>query len=71
MDLGAGDAGFAELDRRIATIQREAPEIGGQIDAQQEVPHGHVVRCIDSFAKAGVAEVTFVGTKMPGGRGSR
>jgi biopolymer transport protein ExbD len=63
--IGSGDSAFAELKRRIAAIHQEDPDIPGRIDAQAEVPHGHVVRCIDSFATAGVGEVEFVGAKMP------
>ena len=65
-EIGTGAAGFTELDRRIAAIHRRDPKIPGEIDAWADVPHGHVVRAIDAFMKAGVTEITFVGTKPPG-----
>jgi biopolymer transport protein ExbD len=60
-ELGAGESAFAELDRRIASIHASNPDLKGEIDAFEEVPHGHVIRSIDSFMKAGVEEIEFRG----------
>jgi biopolymer transport protein ExbD len=65
-ELGAGETAFAELDRQLAAIHASAPELKGEIDALEEVPHGHVMRSIDSFMKAGVEEIEFRGTKEKG-----
>ena len=59
-------AGFDALDRRIAEIHSLDPTLPGEIDAWAEVPHGSVVRAIDAFMKAGITEITFVGTPPPG-----
>ncbi|MHC4470297.1 MAG: ExbD/TolR family protein [Planctomycetota bacterium] len=64
--LGVDDRGFAELDRKLASIHADSPDLPGKIDAKEEVPHGDVVRCIDSFMKAGVLEIEFVGTPRKG-----
>ena len=62
-ELGAGEPAFAELDRQLAAIHASAPELKGEIDALEEVPHGHVMRSIDAFMKAGVEDIEFRGAK--------
>ncbi|MCU0726456.1 MAG: biopolymer transporter ExbD [Planctomycetes bacterium] len=67
-DLGAGEEGFARLDTAIRGIRSspDSEEFPGFIAAQSEVPHGDVIRCLDSFVAAGVATVEFEGARLPG-----
>lgn len=64
--IGRGDAGFRELDARIARIHARDNEIPGLIDATGFVPHGDVIRALDAFQKAGVEKVEFKGTRPQG-----
>jgi biopolymer transport protein ExbD len=64
-ELGTGDAAFARLDERIREILTRGADPKGEINAAGDVPHGHVVRTIDSFMRAGIHNITFVGTKKP------
>jgi biopolymer transport protein ExbD len=67
-DLGAGVAAFDELTARLKRVHEgSGPQgPGGFIDALEEVPHRDVMRCLDSFLKAGVTDVQFKGTAPPG-----
>jgi biopolymer transport protein ExbD len=64
--LGSGEKAFRRLDVRIAAIQARTDELPGFLDADGEVPHADVIRCIDSFRKAGVRYLEFKGAPPPG-----
>jgi biopolymer transport protein ExbD len=64
--LGSGEKAFRRLDARIATITAHEPDLSGFLDAAGEVPHKDVIRCIDSFRKAGVEDLEFRGAPPPG-----
>ena len=66
--IGQDAPGFAELDQRLMSIRSHPANLKmpGEINAQGDVPHADVVRCLDSFMKAGINEVEFVGAPAPG-----
>jgi biopolymer transport protein ExbD len=67
-EIGRDAAAFQVLDERLRGI-RQSPgneDLPGEINAAPEVPHADVVRCVDSFMKAGINNIRFVGTKQPG-----
>lgn len=64
--LGSGAEAFRTLDARIAAIHARNDELPGFLDAGNDVPHGDVIRCIDSFRNAGIEELEFKGTEPPG-----
>jgi biopolymer transport protein ExbD len=66
--LGSGEGAFLALDDGIAAIHARSPELGGEINADGEVPHADVVRTVDAFLKAGVTDIQFQGARMPGPR---
>ncbi len=65
-EIGIDADGFANLDSRIRQIAAGNPDLPGEINAWAWVPHRDVIRCIDSFLKAGVTDITFVGAPPPG-----
>ena len=67
-EIGRDAAGFQVLDERLRGIRSSLgnEDIPGEINATAEVPHADVVRCVDSFMKAGINNIRFVGTKQPG-----
>jgi biopolymer transport protein ExbD len=66
-EIGSGEEGFARLDTAIRGIRHspDSSEFPGFIAASPEVPHGDVIRCLDSFVAAGVETVEFEGTPPP------
>ena len=68
LPLGFGREGFRRLDERLVRILGEEPEARGRIDASTWVPHGDVIRCLDSFLLAGADRVDFAGAPPPRGR---
>jgi biopolymer transport protein ExbD len=69
-EIGSGDSGFNILDQRIKQIAGSNKELPGEINAWAWVPHADVIRAIDSFMKAQVTDLTFVGAPPPGKRQS-
>jgi biopolymer transport protein ExbD len=69
-EIGSGDTGFTILDQRIKQIAGSNKELPGEINAWAWVPHRDVIRAIDSFMKAQVTDLTFVGAPPPGKRQS-
>ena len=65
-EIGMDEKGFQELDRRVKAIKSTNDELPGEINAWAEVPHADVVRCIDSFMRAEITDITFVGAPPPG-----
>jgi len=65
-EIGSGPAGFNILDQRIKQIAGSNKELPGEINAWPWVPHQDVMRAIDSFMKAQVTDLTFVGAPPPG-----
>jgi len=64
--IGSGETAFASLDDRVKAIAARDRELPGFIDATGHVPHGDVIRALDSFQKAGIEDVTFKGTRAKG-----
>lgn len=64
--LGSGEKAFRRLDARIAAILAHQEELPGLLDAAGDVPHQDVIRCVDSFRKAGVKFLEFTGAPPPG-----
>jgi biopolymer transport protein ExbD len=52
------------LDRHLAN-NGKAEDVSGEVDASAFVPTGMVIRAVDAFVAAGIANVTFVGTPPP------
>ena len=69
-EIGSGTTGFDILDQRIKQIAKSNDELPGEINAWAWVPHMDVIRAIDSFMKASVTDLTFVGAPPPGRRQS-
>ena len=69
-EIGSGSNGFTILDQRIQAIANSNDELPGEINAWAWVPHRDVIRAIDSFMKANVTDLTFVGAPPPGKRQS-
>ena len=65
-EIGSGETGFGLLDQRIKAIAASNDELPGEINAWAWVPHADVIRAIDSFMKAKVTDLTFVGAPPPG-----
>lgn len=65
-EIGSGQQGFTILDQRIKQIAGNNEELPGEINAWAWVPHRDVIRAIDSFMKANVTDLTFVGAPPPG-----
>jgi biopolymer transport protein ExbD len=65
-EIGSGDSGFVTLDSRIKQIAGNNEDLPGEINAWAWVPHQDVIRAIDSFMKANVTDLTFVGAPPPG-----
>jgi len=64
--IGSGETGFAALDERVRTIVARNRDLPGSIDATGFVPHGDVIRAIDSFRAAGVEKLEFRGAPPKG-----
>jgi biopolymer transport protein ExbD len=66
--IGIDDEGFRLLDERVRAIHSSQgnEETPGEIHAWAWVPHEDVIRAIDSFMKAGITDITFVGAPPPG-----
>jgi biopolymer transport protein ExbD len=67
-EIGMDDPAFVVLDQRLAAIRGNPDnvEMPGELDAGAEVPHADVVRCVDSFMKAGITNLRFRGAPPPG-----
>ena len=61
----AGEEAWARLTKRLETIHGRDPATTGTIDADPDVPHGDVMRALDSFVAASFTEVEFRGTGAP------
>ena len=65
----ARDAKFKEIANVIAGMYRQNPKLKGEIETPQPkgaaVPHGDIMRILDSFLDAGVTEVNFGGAPAP------
>jgi biopolymer transport protein ExbD len=64
-EIGAGDEGRAELDRRVRLIFGVAPEIVTEINAWAFVPFSEVVRVVDLVRSAGGKDIRFTGAPPP------
>ena len=63
------DAKFHEIAGIIAALYRQNPKLKGEIETPPPkgaaVPHGDVMRILDSFLEAGVTDVNFGGAPAP------
>jgi biopolymer transport protein ExbD len=64
-DLGRGREAFRALDRQVGKIVARVADSEWTIAAGAEVPHGAVIRAMDSIRRAGIDEITFVGAPPP------
>jgi biopolymer transport protein ExbD len=56
---------IALVERKIDDLYSKDPTLPGQIDAGRYVRHEYVIMVLDAFIKAGMNEITFVGTPPP------
>ncbi len=59
-----GETIWKTLAARISDLHQKDPNIKGEIDAQPDVPHGHVMKALDSFLAAKMQNVVFKGTPL-------
>ncbi|MHC4820452.1 MAG: ExbD/TolR family protein [Planctomycetota bacterium] len=59
-----GGAVWNVLAKKIKQFHSKDPEMKGEIDAHPDVPHGDVMKALDSFLAADLTNVVFKGTPL-------
>ncbi len=68
LDTGIGttdkEAIWGNLQNRLREFMAKDAKVEGEIDAEADVPHGEVIRTLDTFVAAGLTNVVFKGTQL-------
>jgi biopolymer transport protein ExbD len=60
----SADGVWVLLQSRLKEFMSKDEKVKGEIDADPDVPHGEVVKTLDSFMAAGLTNVVFRGTQL-------
>jgi biopolymer transport protein ExbD len=55
---------WGALQSKLREFMSKDAKVKGEIDAEADVPHGEVVRTLDTFVAAGLTDVVFKGTQL-------